>query len=583
MGRNRKSAEARSRKRLKDNTVRRELHETERLDPDVRDLENAARRELHETERLDPDVRDLENADRQRRHREKNDVIGSGAITDIHMSMEEFIRRIRDDENGECFSRADQNVDNALALFYANMGFDKFGQHLQFRNPPPTLNQVTKQVIPDLNDALLGSEDVKKIEQEFYKHHSYYPTNLPACGACGRRHNSSDDSKLDYHSVNLNHKSLHLLIYSEEALELLRKDQRKSTIRIPINNLFETKEICTTDIRSCYEMSSTRVFYLHPELVDGQGRLASTNLCPMCNKALLKGTLPQNCLASGVDFGVCERIKELTKPNAAEQSIIARYRIFSEVVKIRPNSGSRTGNYTHYMIQGHSVIFSHDAAERYLEKAMDLITQDRLQSSLSILFVGPKGEMDWLITKTKMSSTVLGRAFVIIQWLLLLQRTSQYYLNIPAEISDPSKWQKMDDLMRQANKHIIEVAERVTREEDIMAEDSLGADIAETSRVSLGHRTTLNENVPLFQDRDLPFEAVGLEAEVPLVEGGTEGNEQGHVDADGNGDDDASFPLRYSLVTDRNITQDYNASRKMQLNALANAFLPSTTDQGESR
>ena len=72
--------------------------------------------------------------------------------------------------------------------------------------------------------------------------------------------------------------------------------------------------------------------------------------------------------------------------------------------------------------------------------------------------------MDWLIAKTKGSNTVLGRAFVIIQWLLLLQETSPHYSSIPEEISDPSKWQEMDDLMHQANKHIITVAQQVTRE-----------------------------------------------------------------------------------------------------------------------
>ncbi len=43
-----------------------------------------------------------------------------------------------------------------------------------------------------------------------------------------------------------------------------------------------------------------------------------------------------------------------------------------------------------------------------------------------------------------------------------------------------------------------------------MAEDGLGADIAETSRVSLRHRTTQEENAPLFRDEDPPFVAVGL-------------------------------------------------------------------------
>jgi hypothetical protein len=364
-----------------------------------------------------------------------------------------------------------------------------------------------------------------------------------------------------------------LLIYSDDALDVLRQEQRKGTLEIPINHLLETQKICTTDIRSYYEMNPNKVFYLHPELVDGEGLLATTELCPMCYQAIRKGKLPKNSIASGVDFGVCERIKELTKPNAAEQSIIARYRIFEEVVKIRPNTGSRTGNYTHYKIQGHSVIFSHDAPERFIEKAIFLITEKRLQSSLSILFVGPKGEMDRLIAKTKQSSTVLGRAFVVIQWLLLLQQTSRHYADIPQKIYDKSQWADMNNLMHQANEHIIKVAEQVTREEDIMAEDGLGADIAETSRVSLEHRTTQVEHVPLFRARDPSFVGVGLEAEMPLVEEETGGND----------DQETDFPLRYSLVTNRHIAHDYEASRDMHLNALGKEFLPSGTEDAEPR
>ena len=93
-----------------------------------------------------------------------------------------------------------------------------------------------------------------------------------------------------------------LLIYSEEAVGQFREDQRKSTIEIPIIDLFETEEICTTDIRSCYKMNPTKLFHLNPELVDGEGRSASTKLCPMCKKALRKDTLPKNCIASGVDL-----------------------------------------------------------------------------------------------------------------------------------------------------------------------------------------------------------------------------------------------------------------------------------------
>jgi hypothetical protein len=68
----------------------------------------------------------------------------------------------------------------------------------------------------------------------------------------------------------------------------------------------------------------------------------------------------------------------------------------------------------------------------------------------------------------------------------------------------------MDDLMHQANEHIIKVAQQVTREVNILAEDGLGADIAETSRISLRHKTTQEENASLLRDEDAPFVAVGL-------------------------------------------------------------------------
>jgi hypothetical protein len=331
-------------------------------------------------------------ATEQLHHREELNEIGRGAIADVDMSTEEFTERIRNYKNGECFSLADKNVNNALALWHANMGHHRHGQHLKFQDPPPTLDEVMEQLMPDLDDALLTSKNVKEIEEEFNRHHSHCPTNLPACGACGRRHNMPDDSKLECAKVLLKDKCMDLLTLSEEALAGFQKDQQNRMIKIPINDLFETKQTCANNVRSCYEMNSRKAFYLHPELVDGEGESASTKLCPMRHKALLKDTVPKNCIASGVDFGVCQRMKGLTKLNAAEQSIIARYRIFEEVVKIRPNIGSRTGNYTHCMIQGHSVLFSHDASERHMEEAMFLIEQKRLQSSLSILFVGPKGE-----------------------------------------------------------------------------------------------------------------------------------------------------------------------------------------------
>jgi hypothetical protein len=204
------------------------------------------------------------------------------------MPTEDFIDHPRKDKNGERFCLANKNVNNALALFYANMGFHKFGQCLKFCNPPPTFNDVVDQVMPHLNDALLSSKDTTEIELEFDRRHSDYPVNLPGCGACGRRRNMPDDSKLECCEVKLNNKCMNLLRCSKEALEAFKNNKQNGTIKIPVNDSLETKETCTTDIISCYEMNPTEAFHLHPELVDGEGQSTSTQLCPMCHKALLK-------------------------------------------------------------------------------------------------------------------------------------------------------------------------------------------------------------------------------------------------------------------------------------------------------
>jgi hypothetical protein len=121
----------------RENAARRKLHETEQRHPVVRERENASCQELHETERRHPVVPERENTeDCWCRHGEENNEIGRGAITDTDVSMEDFTDHIRKDKNGESFSFTDKNVDNALALFCANMGHHRFGQHLKFQDPP---------------------------------------------------------------------------------------------------------------------------------------------------------------------------------------------------------------------------------------------------------------------------------------------------------------------------------------------------------------------------------------------------------------------------------------------------------------
>jgi hypothetical protein len=89
-------------------------------------------------------------------------------------------------------------------------------------------------------------------------------------------------------AVNLNNRCTDLLTCSAEALGLFKKHQQNSTIKIPINDSFGTKETCATNMMSCYEMNPTKAFYLHPKLVNGEGQFASTNCVLSVTKLFLK-------------------------------------------------------------------------------------------------------------------------------------------------------------------------------------------------------------------------------------------------------------------------------------------------------
>ena len=450
------------------------------------------------------------------------------------MSTETFVDQVRKKKE-KCFQKAEKNPVNALALFYANLGYHTFGQHLQFRLPPATLAEVRDAALPDLEEATLTNDDCLKFVKEFSRCHSYFPTDLPACGACGQRSNLPDDTSMQYETVLLSNQHLmSMLLMTEPQLSALRTLQRDSVVTVPINESFETREICAANVVSFYEITPTQVYHLHPELVDQDGEVRSTKLCPACYKSIMKDQVPKLSIAAGIDFGVCQRIPVLAIPNAAEKTIIARMRLFEEVVKIRSNY-SGTVTYTHYKIQGHSVLFAHDAPERFFEAAANLIMEDKLLSSLSILLVGPDGEMDWLARNTFTSATLLGRPFVIIQKLLFTNKLNRYYDDIPKKLYDRTKWGEIGAIIEKANRAILATAERVTEKEDVVFENSLGADVAATSRVSAA-------------DSDVRLD----------VDPSREQTE---------------IPLRYSLVTNREIASTFEECRRQQLEALSGTFL----------
>jgi hypothetical protein len=143
-------------------------------------------------------------------------------------------------------------------------------------------------------------------------------------------------------------------------------------------------------------------------------------LCHTCYQWIRskKKDPPKNSISSGVDFGCWRRIPALQEPNLHEQAILALYRQYSQVVKIRSNQQG-TVNYTHYKLQAHPVLFAHDAPIRAAESINEMLHKDNIKDALMLQFIAPANKIDLLIRQTVGMSNLLARAHVILQHLLI--------------------------------------------------------------------------------------------------------------------------------------------------------------------
>ena len=205
---------------------------------------------------------------------------------------------------------------------------------------------------------------------------------------------------------------------------------RGEPVRIPLDKTGTNwKDICIDKIISYYESESEqgKMYHLHPELVqvknsDEQGCIETTMLCSSCYKSLENFEAPKLSIAKGVDFGVYSRLKELELPNMHERVIMSVYRLFGEAVKVQENKGMHM-NYTRNIVQGHWVFFEHDGPRLAAHQLLtELYSKKRLKDAVKFILVGPDGSFEKIRKAIRASSTLIGRGFVVYQFLAVLQK-----------------------------------------------------------------------------------------------------------------------------------------------------------------
>jgi hypothetical protein len=137
-------------------------------------------------------------------------------------------------------------------------------------------------------------------------------------------------------------------------------------------------------------------------------------------------------------------------------------------------------------LQAHAVLFAHDAPIRAAESINQMLHKDNIEDALTLPFIAPANKIDLLIRHTLGTSNLLSRAHVILQHLLIYRETNHHYKNLPVDREENfllrQNWPRFQQVMEEAKRSVVSKASCVTDKESLDYEDSLGADIAGTSR-----------------------------------------------------------------------------------------------------
>ena len=138
-------------------------------------------------------------------------------------------------------------------------------------------------------------------------------------------------------------------------------------------------------------------------------------------------------------------------------------------------------DYTQQVLKGHAITFDHDAP---VVTSTVLEGFDSIKKSFRLQLICEDGKRDHLVEKIFKSSVILGRPFVLRQWLLVLKR-----INVLYQHDDVPDIQSMTTLTEKANSHLIENIIISTSEKDVANELRESDDIAQVR----SERFTTNE------------------------------------------------------------------------------------------
>ena len=490
-------------------------------------------------------VVDETNTRRQEEHRTRQRE--AGVVDETHAERDEKYKRQRKEKiemidfstkklpsviENQTFSDFEQDVERAVMLWYLNSGSLRFDD-VDNLSDEKLHKESLEHLREEIRNELLEPDELEDLIRKFYEAQGRggYPGGinefessssarpnsrdafLTSCGTCGIR--KIERNRCQYKEVSL--QKLHMYRLTDEELIRCREEQQADPLILPINEDGDLEEFHLWKLRSLFvdEEDGGATYFVHPELVHmRETQEKATFLCDKCISSFNNEEVGRYSIASGIDFGNFFRLP-LTRPNQMERAIISTVRHYYTIMKIQAKAGQPRSDYMRSSLRAHAIVFEHDAPYVAAEA---LLSAQRIKDIMQIQFIGPKGEMDKLIRDTLGASCILGRGYVVYQWLAVLSAINLTHDN--QDRLDLPCYEDVKTLISKCNDYIVKTALQSTDEESLSAEARVGDDTANV-------RSTANK-----EDVTMSFE--------------------NNDDKSNNGDDDPA--LQFSLLTSKQKT-----------------------------
>ena len=379
---------------------------------------------------------------------EQDDKVGAllerFVMDDFSMNPERLTELLREDPQGKhLFADCLKSPHKAVLLHYLNsglFGFQRWKEYCESWDGISMDDKCKAELKEEIQQMKLSDQEMKELVERYSRLHSYREGLLPSCGSCGiRQWERPADPAVRYERVYLNpEEDEHPLRYTpqEEVDFSTFVTGRGNTIKIPVDARGTTKDVELWRARSVYTDNGGRRWHVHPELVDSGDKHASTLVCPHCYASLTAGKRPALSVANGLDLGSGSRLG-LTTPNLHEQLILARSRLFFAAVKLTSNRKGQCNFNVTNRFKCHAILFPGNEAETIPYMANSDIFGDGglfdfgyLRKLLAVYCLDESLEPDELMQFLQGSNELVGRPWVLAQWILVLQRLNRFYYDI---------------------------------------------------------------------------------------------------------------------------------------------------------